>query len=277
MDRHPASAPAAMPAAMPADAGPRPWVLLRGLSRSGAHWGDFADRLAAASGAPVFCIDLPGNGTAVAEASPISIPAMLAPVRAQVHRRLAALGPVGPVQVQVYVLALSMGGMLACEWALRHPGELAGIVMVNSSLRGISGITHRLRPSAWPALLPLVAWPVSALHHERTLHRLTSARPGSRDAVVAHWLALHQQAPVTRLNLLRQLLAAARYAAPRRPPALPVLVVNGAADALVDPRCSQALARCWQAGLQVHPRAGHDLPLDEPDWLIQVLLDWQAR
>jgi alpha-beta hydrolase superfamily lysophospholipase len=58
---------------------------------------------------------------------------------------------------------------------------------------------------------------------------------------------------------------------------LPVLVLNGAADRLVDPRCSRALAARWGAELHVHPHAGHDLPLDEPEWLVDRLVEWSTR
>jgi len=34
-------------------------------------------------------------------------------------------------------------------------------------------------------------------------------------------------------------------------------------------RCSNALAERFNCSLDVHPNAGHDLPLDAPDWVIQ--------
>ena len=40
-------------------------------------------------------------------------------------------------------------------------------------------------------------------------------------------------------------------------------------DILVDPVCSRRLASRWQAKLDVHPAAGHDLPLLAPDWIIE--------
>jgi pimeloyl-ACP methyl ester carboxylesterase len=261
------------------EVGPAPatWVLLRGLSRSAAHWGDFPARLSATGLGEVLCIDLPGNGVHVDRPSPTTIAAMLADVRDQLAPvRASRPAARATVHGPLHVLALSMGGMLACEWALRWPQELASVVLVNSSLRGISPFTQRLRPSAWRALLPLLLTPASAQRWETTLHELTSARPESRAAVVAAWVELRRHQPVSRKNVLRQLLAAGRYAAPARPLGLPVLVLNGAADRLVDPRCSSALAARWSAQLHVHPRAGHDLPLDEPDWLLDRLVEWSA-
>ena len=59
---------------------------------------------------------------------------------------------------------------------------------------------------------------------------------------------------------LRQLLAAMRYRAPRRVPPVPLLLLSGAADGLVHPACSAAVARAWRLPMAVHPDAGHDLP-----------------
>lgn len=250
------------------EAGPPVWVLLRGLSRSAAHWGDFPARLEAAGLGRAICIDLPGNGEASELASPIDIAAMLNHVRA----RLGDLH----ITTAVHVLALSMGGMVACEWATRYPAELRSVVLVNSSLRGISRLTQRLQPSAWPSLLRLLLWPASDECWERTIHRLTSSYAEQRDAVVADWVALRRARPVSRSNALRQLLAAARYSAPRVAPAVPLLVLVGLGDVLVDPRCSIALAQRWQSRLLQHPAAGHDLPLDDPHWVLAALLAWQV-
>ena len=47
---------------------------------------------------------------------------------------------------------------------------------------------------------------------------------------------------------------------------LTVLASNG--DRLCSPIASRRLAARLGAPLHVHPTAGHDLPLDDPDWVI---------
>jgi predicted alpha/beta hydrolase family esterase len=58
---------------------------------------------------------------------------------------------------------------------------------------------------------------------------------------------------------------------------VPLLVLASAADTLVDPRCSIRLAHAWDAELRTHPTAGHDLPLDDAEWVASEVGRWLAR
>ena len=241
-----------------------PWVLLRGLTREAGHWGDFAQRLQQASGSrPVVCLDLPGNGQRRHQVSPTRLAEMTAAARAQ----LKASGCEPPYRL----LAVSLGGMVAIDWAARHPGELTQLVLVNTSLRGVNRWTQRLRPGAWPALARLLLPGQSALQREHTVFRLTCHRPGAQALTVAHWADLRRQRPVSAPNALRQLLAAWRFRVPSAAPAVPMLLLASTQDRLVDVACSRALAARWDIPLTEHPWAGHDLPLDDPDWVVAQL------
>jgi hypothetical protein len=44
---------------------------------------------------------------------------------------------------------------------------------------------------------------------------------------------------------------------------------------LVNPDCSEAIARPWHAEYAIHTWAAHDLPHDDADWLLEVIGDWQ--
>jgi len=54
------------------------------------------------------------------------------------------------------------------------------------------------------------------------------------------------------------------------------IVLAGAGDRLVDPRCSLAIARRWHCPLALHPEAGHDLPLDDGAWVAREVRGWCA-
>ena len=243
------------------------WVLLRGLMRETRHWGGFPALLRAQlPAAQVVSLDLPGNGRRFRSRSPCCIGQTVECCRGE----LAARGIAPPY----HLLGLSMGGMVAVAWDSMYPQELRGCVLINSSLRGVDPFYRRLRPRAYPALLTLLRG--SAEQQERAILRLTSRGGDEQPATLAAWLAYRRECPVSRENALRQLLAAARYRAPARKPAAPLLLLAGARDALVDPRCSAHLAARWNAALAVHPDAGHDLPLDDPAWVARQVCIWLA-
>jgi len=245
------------------------WVLLRGLTRESGHWGPFPQILGARlPGARVMTLDLPGCGRFHDVRSPARIEAATEACRQQ----LKALGAEPPY----HLLALSLGAMVAVDWAARHPGELAGCVLVNTSLRPFSAWHERLRPVNYGSLLGLLLTR-DARRREETILRLTSRhlRPG--DPVVDEWTAIRAARPVSRSNALRQLSAAVRYRAAVRAPTVPLLVLASTQDALVNVRCSRRLARQWNADLVEHPSAGHDLALDDGVWLAVQVGRWVAQ
>lgn len=250
---------------------PSEWVLLRGLSRESRHWGDFPQHLGEALGAKlgaarVTCLDLPGNGQQNELGSLFSVDAMAD----WCHSELARRGSTSPCGV----VAMSLGAMVTVAWAQRHPGDLAAAVLINTSLRPFSPFYRRLRPANYLRLLRLFGLPASERQIEAAILQMTTHRVADPDAVIAQWLQWRRDNPVSRRNALRQLLVAARYRAPLRPPLARILLLAGSADRLVDPRCSSELARAWDVPLHIHPGGGHDLPLDDEAWVLQHILAW---
>ncbi len=243
------------------------WILLRGLMREQRHWGDFPATLARAlPGARIITPDLPGNGTRHRQDSATRVRDMVESCRQDLRAR--------GIPAPYHLLALSLGGMVAVEWASRYPQEIVRCVLVNTSMRPFNPFYRRLRWQNYPALLRQLLYG-DRRSQEALILRLTSRRHAAGNpALLADWLRFQQEYPVSRRNALRQLLSAARYRAPRVRPAMPVLVMASAQDRLVDHRCSQRLARAWQADCLIHGEAGHDLPLDEGEWLAQSVARW---
>lgn len=243
------------------------WVLLRGLMRDARHWGAFPDVLRAALPDARLCLlDLPGNGLRHREHSPSSVPAMAEWVRAELRRQ----GVLPPYRV----FAMSLGAMVTVAWADAHPQEIERTVLANTSLKPISPFYRRLQPAAWPLLLRMALGKPGARAAEEGILQLTSNHHRQTRSVLDDWTQWRLTHPVSRANALRQLLAAMRFNAPAQAPQVPVLLLTGAQDHLVDTRCSTALAQHWQCRIAVHPTAGHDLPLDDAAWVARQVQGW---
>ncbi len=242
------------------------WILLRGLTREQAHWGDFPRRLEAAfPGHRFHTVDLPGTGVAFRETSPDTIPA----IREWVCRQVAL------IPRPVNLLALSMGGMVALDWAQHAPcGEIQNLVLINTS-SAFSPPWQRMRPGAWPRILRLLAYR-ELFDRERAILALTSNRPVPL-ALAKRWYSIQRQRPVSLDTAFRQLRAAAGFR-PRRTRPLPdALLLASRRDRIVHWRCSARLESLWQWTLKLHPDAGHDLPLDDPEWILAQLSAWLPR
>jgi len=235
--------------------------------RESRHWGEFPAVLRShIPGAEIVALDQPGNGRLYRSSSPLRIEDM-----AESDRRELSLRGCAP---PYYLVGLSMGAMVAVAWGARHPEELRGCVLINSSFGRYDPFYRRLRPRAYPSLPALIAG--NAAQRERAILRLTSCRGDAQAEVLESWIAYQRECPVSRRNALRQLIAAARFRAPALRPAMPVLVLASARDGLVNSSCSRELAARWNTAFAIHSDAGHDLPLDDAAWVAARVRDWHA-
>ncbi|MDT8406209.1 MAG: alpha/beta hydrolase [Methylococcales bacterium] len=240
------------------------WVLVRGLMRDQRHWGDFLPLLRQHWPKQHFqAIDIAGNGTLHQQPSPIRIAAMTEQLRAELIAPIRLTG----------VIAISMGGMIALDWMTRYPDEINHAVLINTSIRPYAPFYWRLQPARYPMLLRLLS--SSYLERERLILALTANTQGHNASVLQQWQTFQTQAPVSRINALRQLYAAARFQLTAPPPKQPLLLLASRKDRLVDFRCSRALQQAWHVPLVLHPKAGHDLTLDDPHWVIEQMATWR--
>ncbi len=242
------------------------WVLIRGLLREQRHWGEFAQKLSQTLSAEVICLDTPGNGEQYKDTSASSIAAMVKALRKQLQQ-IHSSEP-----IRINLLGISMGAMICTEWARQFPDEIEHMVFINTSFGNYSPFYHRLKLRNLGALLKIMT--ATPELKEKQILSLTSQYHRNDEALLRHWQAYARQYPVRRSNALRQLFAAGRYRAPKQPPLQPVLLLASKQDQLVDARCSARIAQRWQAPIRYHPRAGHDLPLDDCDWIITELQAW---
>lgn len=243
------------------------WLLLRGLSREAAHWGDFIPLLQQAfPEAQIHTLDLPGTGSLHRQHSPTTITAIVESLRQRALDQSLLQRP-------VTILALSLGAMAAWEWLSHYPGEIGGAVLINTSFGSISPFYQRLRWQSYAKFLGLTLRR-DIYRRELEILRLVCNRSEDEIAIAQSWQEIQQLRPVSSRNSLRQIIAAAGYRPSDRAPQRPVLLLNGQRDRLVAAACSEAIHQKWLLPLRSHPWAGHDLPLDDGTWIIKQMREW---
>ena len=244
----------------------RHWLLLRGLSRESAHWGDFPSLLRMRlPHAEIATLDLPGTGAHYRELSPSTLTDITDSLRAQAARE-------GLLKQPLTLLGLSLGGMVAWDWASRYPHDVCGVVLINSSFANLSPFYRRLRWQSYANVFNVLGQR-DVCQRERAILQWVINRRDLDEAVAQAWAQIQSRHPVSMRTTVNQLVAAARYIADQKPSS-PVLLLNSAGDRLVDPACSQAISEHWQLPLMTHPWSGHDLPLDDGNWVAERLLSW---
>ncbi len=243
------------------------WLLLRGLSREAAHWGEFEGVMQATfPSARIHTLDLPGTGRFYRHTSPNNIPDITATVR-----RIAL--EQGLLTQPVTALALSLGGMVAWEWMQKYPDDLNGAALVNTSFASLSPFYQRLRWQSYGKFAQVLAQ-TNTFRRELAILQLVSNRRDQDQIIASLWEKIQAKRPVSFKNSLRQIIAAASYKPSISKPLQPVLLLNSRGDRLVAPMCWEAIHRQWQIELNTHPWAGHDLSLDDGVWLAQQLKNW---
>ncbi len=246
------------------------WLLLRGLTRESGHWGEFLPQLQQAfPQAQIHCLDLPGSGVDYQQTSPDSIPEITTQIRQQALEK-------GWLKQKITLLTLSLGGMVAWEWLQQYPGDISAAALMNSSLAVVNPFYQRLRWQCYWKLAQIVCQP-DCYKRELAIVKLVSNLESQHEKIAADWEKIQQLRPVSRQNALRQIMAAANYIPKLDKPKVPIMLLNGLGDRLVSPSCSENISQRWSIPLSSHPWAGHDLCIDDADWVIKELQQWQVK
>jgi len=171
---------------------------------------------------------------------------------------------------QANVFGISMGGMIAQELALRHPGRVRALV-----LGATFGGQRRSHKPGLGVARDLLLVTLSSRSPRRMARLLVSdaflARSADR---FARWLG--QLSRPQRAAARRQILAIARHEAEERLAHLriPTLILSGDRDRLVPVENSRRLARIIpRARLLEFPGAGHAFPFERPDETVRAVVE----
>lgn len=239
------------------------WVFLRGLTRGNIHWGDFPDLfLAANPGAQVEYLEIPGNGLLSSDQTPVNPEVVIDLLKRKSH--------LAQSNNSYHLCGISLGGMVALKWAQLHPGNIESVNVINSSLSQNSTFYERLRPGNYLPLLGAL-FNQETFEQEKIILRITSNKFEQNKKYLERYAQFAADHKVSRANFFRQLILANNIQLPQIPN-VRLNVLSAAQDRLVHPTCSQQIANGLKGKLIIHPSAGHDLPLDEPEWLIEQLI-----
>lgn len=244
---------------------PRSWIFLRGLTRGRGHWGDFVDVYQKSFPQDfVELLDLPGNGERNKDASPTLIRDYVDDMRTR--SQALAEGR------QVHILALSLGGMIAMDWAHRYPDEVKSLQLICTSSGEISKPWERFQPEVLPKVVSLAGANNNPEKFEKEVLKLISNNHERQEQLLSELVAHTRDYPVSVTNFFRQIWSASQFVAPQSP-RVPTQIFGSWGDHLVSPKCSVALAKRWGLEPRMHPWSGHDIPIDDPQWLIQYMRD----
>lgn len=238
------------------------WVFLRGLARGNPHWGTFIqDFKLQMPAAEVELWELPGNGTQYQKRTPCELKEAINALKAQ--------SAFCQNNQPFHFCGISLGAMVGLAWANQEPERFLSVTTINTSFSQISPITKRLIPENYTKLLAtLFSW--SAEGRESQILSIVSNQFAQTKTFVEPFSKFSKDHPLSMTNFFRQ-LGLAHAIELKEIPKVPVHVIVSAHDRLVHPSCSYELAKKLNVKPLIHETAGHDLPLDDPHWLIEQL------
>ena len=263
-------------------------VCVHGLGGSALNWAAVAPTLAQTC--RVMAIDLAGFGHTLGGSRATSV---------QANNRLLHRFLVEVAGTPAILVGNSMGGLISIRQAARRAETVAGLVLVDPALPP----ALRARPD--PKVLATFAAfmvPVLGRRMVRRPRDEASAARSARDVlalccadadrVPPEIVALHAELAGQRLeypdvdsemltaaqSLLWVLADRKRYAAMLREIDVPVLLLHGDRDRLINIAAARAAAAAnphWQ--FQVAQGVGHVPQLEVPQWTIDAVLGWLAQ
>lgn len=240
-------------------------LLLRGLIRESKHWGEFPNQIQAHYPfVNVHTIDLPGAGNRNHLIAPTHIKDYIPQMRDD-YLKIKNEHKNG----NWYLLSYSMGGMISMKWLSQYPEDFESGAIINTSAKNFATPFKRLGLKAIKKIPSLLLTQNIQKREKIILNLITEIKKPSPE-IIESWTKIQKDHPVSTINSFRQLIAASRFTTPREIKT-PLLFIASKNDSLAHYTTSIRLAEYFNCKYKVHEKAGHDIALDDPEWLIRVL------
>jgi pimeloyl-ACP methyl ester carboxylesterase len=197
------------------------------------------------------------------------------PVVSDAHMRAASIPAMAATLLREHAGPLvlcgaSMGGMVAMEAAKQAPGRIAGLALLGTDAGPDAPEMVALREAAIVLFAQGRAREVIAPNVAFAFH------PDHAPALAASYLDFVLAAGDEQLIRQNRAVIARPDQRPHLPRLrCPVLVLVGDADRLTPPeRAHEIAALVPHAELQVVPRCGHMLTMEQPEWVNAALVRW---
>ncbi len=243
-------------------------VLLRGLMREARHWGDFPKQLEACQGVGrVVCLDFPGIGTEEKRFFPPFLKEVVRDLRSRFqHREHENL------KQNWAILGFSLGGMAALEWVKMYPNDFKKIILLNTSAANSGKLWQRIKPESMLRVLKIFLEKDPVQREAQVIDMISNLR--RRDSkLIQDWAHIAKMSHFSKATAINQLIAASQFKVPESL-AITSLVLTSRADRMVNYSNSLYVAKRLGSELHIHPTAGHDLTVDDPEWCLSKIRDW---
>lgn len=232
------------------------WIFIRGLARHSVHWGPFLETFQKTfPEAHIEQLDNSGTGNQAHIPSLLTISESVRDLRRR--SKILHKGP-------VHLMTISLGSMMGIHWASQYPKEVTSLTVMNTSDPRNSRFWERLQPQNYVRILSALGRKPENDQLEELIFEMIAPTTPNREK----WARIFaEQKAITPLNFARQLLAASSFRLPTQKPPMPVLILASRGDQLVNPVCSERIAKQWNEEVVWHPTAGHDIALEDPQWV----------
>jgi len=176
----------------------------------------------------------------------------------------------------IILLGHSMGGVIACHFALTYPQDIDGLILSSAGLKpGVDipvwkSLMGKLLSRVFPEFSMPSGLDARLLSHDSQVVSDYLSDPLNHDLVSARWFTEFMRAGEQGLNRAAEL-------------SMPLLIIHGAQDQIVDPQGSRILydqAASSDKTLQIFEGLYHETMNEAPDdskMVIKTVADWITK